>query len=172
MRNFFIPVAFHLEGCQLVTIFTGTSDLGWATPINRSTLVKTDFYNDIKAYLSTLTSNPNNIQSLEDIVTFNNRHTETEGGIPCTHPAWITGQDSFDKSLATRGVKDETYYRAVNFIRRKSGEERIDAALCHEGFDLDGLLVPVNADGGAACQVAAKAAPQRLPIVIRGVRQN
>ncbi|KAK2757532.1 hypothetical protein FQN54_004501 [Arachnomyces sp. PD_36] len=121
------------------------------------TVVKTDFYNNIKEYLSTLSCNPNKIRSLEDIVAFNNKYTTTEGGIPGTHPAWVTGQDSFDMSLATKGVKDETYYKALDFIRCKSREEGIDAALSHGGVELDGLLVPIHADGGAAGQVAAKA---------------
>ena len=129
-------------------------------------MVKTDFYRNIKTYLSTLTSNPNNIQSLEDTVAYNNENTETEGGIPGTHPAWVTGQDSFEMSLATKGIKDDTYYKARDFIRKKSREEGIDAALRHGGVELDGLLVPVHADGGATCQVAAKAGSSQVRVSV------
>lgn len=119
--------------------------------------MKTDFYNDLKAYLADLTTNPRNITSLEDVVAYNIDHTDQEGGIPGTHPAWPIGQDSFDKSLASKGVKDETYHSALAYIRKMSRENGIDAALLWEGSCLDGLLVPVQAEDGVACQVAAKA---------------
>lgn len=120
--------------------------------------MKRDFYNDIKEYLSSLITNPNNIQGLEDIVTWNTRHSETEGGRPGSHSAWPSGQDNFEESLASKGVKDDTYYKALKYIRAKSREEGIDAALqLPGGSHLDGLLVPIQAEGGVACQVAAKA---------------
>ncbi|KAI0469424.1 amidase [Xylaria cf. heliscus] len=121
------------------------------------TVVKVDFYNDIKKYLAGLTTNPNNIRSLEDIVEYNIKHTEREGGVPGTHPAWPTGQDCFDKSLASKGIEDETYRSALRFIRQKTRDEGIDAALNDEGKPLDGLLVPVEADNGVAMQIAAQA---------------
>ena len=55
------------------------------------------------------------------------------------------------------GVKNDTYHRALKYIQRKSREEGIDAALNSSGAELDGLLVPISADGGVPCQVAAKA---------------
>jgi amidase len=122
------------------------------------TVVKTEFYNAIKEYLAGLTTNPNNIKSLEDIVEWNAKHAETEGGKPNTHPAWPSGQDNFELSLASKGVMDETYHKALEFIRKKSREEGIDAALQpSQGVHLDGLLVPLQAENGAASQVAAKA---------------
>lgn len=121
------------------------------------TVVKVDFYNDLKKYLEGLTVNPNNIRSLEDVVEYNIKHTEREGGVPGTHPAWPTGQDSFDKSLASKGVEDEIYKSALRFIHQKTRDEGIDAALGYEGKLLDGLLVPVQADGGVATQIAAQA---------------
>ncbi|PGH18395.1 hypothetical protein AJ79_00463 [Helicocarpus griseus UAMH5409] len=105
-----------------------------------------------------LRTNPNNIRNLEDIVAWNVRNSEMEGGQPCTHPAWPSGQDNFEQSLASKGILDDTYYNALGYIRKKSREEGIDAALrMSDGSPLDGLLVPLQADGGAACQVAAKA---------------
>lgn len=122
------------------------------------TVVKTDFYNDIKDYLSTLAENPLNIRSLEDIIAFNREHADEEGGIAGRHDAWPTGQDVFEQSAATKGVEDETYRKALSFIRRKSRNEGIDAALESEGGEkLDGLIVPVQAESGLANQVAAKA---------------
>ncbi|KAK2776734.1 hypothetical protein FQN52_003302 [Onygenales sp. PD_12] len=122
------------------------------------TVIKTDFYNDIQTYLSSLTTNPNNISSLEDIVSWNARHAEEEGGKPCVHPAWPTGQDTFEQSLASKGIMDDTYHHALEYIRRKSREEGIDAALrMPDGSHLDGLLVPIQADSGLSAQVAAKA---------------
>ena len=133
-----------------------TRDYPSHPPESELTVVKTDFYNDIRTYLSTLTCNPRGLRSLEDIIAFNRAHADEEGGLPGRHPAWPTGQDVFEKSAATGGREDETYRRALGFIRRKSRDEGIDAALGGEG-GLDGLVVPVQADSGLANQVAAKA---------------
>jgi amidase len=128
------------------------------------TVVKVEFYNDLSAYLSLLADNKNNIHSLEDVIAYNRKHTKDEGGVPGTHPAWVTGQDSFEMSGATKGVKTDTYYKALNYIRQKSREEGIDAALKYGQLELDGLLVPIHANGGVACQLAAKAGmPQACP---------
>lgn len=118
-------------------------------------MIKTDFYNDINAYLSSLDTNPNDLKSLEDIVDYNLKHDE--GGMPGMHPAWPTGQDMLERCLTTHGIEDDIYHQALAFIRQKSREEGIDAALSSARRPLDGLLVPVYADGGVSCQLAAKA---------------
>lgn len=120
-------------------------------------MVKVDFYNDLKKYLSDLTTNPNSIESLEDVIDYNIEHTEHEGGVPGTHLAWPLGQESFDKSAETKGVQDETYHSALKYVRQKAREEGLDQALMVDGRELDGLLVPVQADGGIAVQLAAQA---------------
>ncbi|KAI0908195.1 amidase [Ustulina deusta] len=130
------------------------------------TVVKVDFYNDIKKYLSALPTNPNNIRCLEDIIQYNIKHTDREGGVPGTHPAWPTGQDSFEKSQTAKGVEDETYKSALDFIRRKTRDEGIDAALSYNGKPLDGLLVPVQADDGVAMQIAAQAGYPMITIPV------
>ncbi|KAI0404579.1 amidase [Xylaria palmicola] len=130
------------------------------------TVVKVDFYNDIKRYLEGLTANPNNIRSLGDIMAYNIKHTKGEGGVPGTHPAWPTGQDSFEKSQATKGVEDETYRSALNFIRQRTRDEGIDAALTFDGKSLDGLLVPVQADDGVSMQIAAQAGYPMITIPV------
>jgi amidase len=94
---------------------------------------------------------------LEDVVAYNIRHSDTEGGCPSVHPAWPTGQDNFEKSLESKGVMDDTYHRALLYIREKSRQEGLDAALLWNGTQLDGLLVPIQAESGVATQVAAKA---------------
>ncbi|KAI0100849.1 amidase [Nemania sp. FL0031] len=130
------------------------------------TVVKVDFYNDIKKYLAGLVVNPHNIRSLEDIIQYNIKHTEKEGGVPGTHPAWPTSQDSFDKSQAAMGIEDETYRSALEFIRRKTRDKGIDAALSYDGELLDGLLVPVQADDGVAMQIAAQAGYPMITIPV------
>ncbi|KAI1127177.1 amidase [Nemania abortiva] len=130
------------------------------------TVVKVDFYNDLKRYLASLIVNPYGIRSLEDIIQYNIQHTEREGGLPGTHPAWPTGQDSFDKSLTAMGIEDETYKSALEFIRRKTRDEGIDAALSYDGKLLDGLLVPVQADDGVAMQIAAQAGYPMITIPV------
>ncbi|KAJ9218476.1 hypothetical protein DTO027B5_9145 [Paecilomyces variotii] len=117
------------------------------------TVVKVDFYNDIKKYLSELENT--NIRSLEDIVQYNIDNVGTEGGLPGIHPAFGSGQDGFLASLETKGVMDETYFQALSFCQRSTREEGIDAALNHNGTNLDGLLVPP--EPGQAGQIAAQA---------------
>ncbi|CEP59988.1 uncharacterized protein LALA0_S01e00474g [Lachancea lanzarotensis] len=127
------------------------SSKGWNWDFGRTnesefTVVKVDFYNNIKAYLSELQNTE--MKSLEDIVEYNIKYTGTEGGINGTVPAFKSGQDSFMDSLAWGGVKNETYWQAVEFVQRTSREEGIDYALNYtdsstgENFKLDGLLVP------------------------------
>jgi len=117
------------------------------------TVVKTDFYNDIKAYLAEL--NNTDIRSLEDIVQYNIENVGSEGGIPNVHPAFQSGQDGFNASLATLGVRDETYWQALSFCHRTTREEGIDAALFNNGTQLTALLVPP--DVGQTYQIAAQA---------------
>lgn len=129
------------------------------------TVVATEFYNSLRNYLSSLTNNPNKIYSLEDVVAWNRTHTEHEGGIPGTHPAWPTGQDTFEMALELKGEENADYVAALGFIHRKSREEGIDAALGVGGGKLDGILVPVHAAGAVACQIAAKAGRSLLNFI-------
>ena len=119
------------------------------------TVVKVDFYNNIKTYLSEL--NNTIVRSLEDIVAFNYANDGTEGGHPWPRgvPAFYSGQDGFLASLATRGIRDTTYYQALSFCQKATREDGIDAALANNGARVDVLLVP--ADVGQTCQVAAQA---------------
>lgn len=126
------------------------------------TIVKVDFYNELRQYLGALVANPNGITSLEDVMEYNIRHTSVEGGVPRTHPAWPTGQDSFEQSADSMGTEDGVYHSALDYIRRTSKEEGIDQALRTDGDMLDGLLVPVQADDGVAMQIAAKAGKRTL----------
>lgn len=119
------------------------------------TVVKVDFYNNIKAYLSEL--NNTHIRSLEDIVAYNYANDGTEGGNawPLGIPAFYSGQDGFLASLDTKGEMNETYYQALAFTQRSTREDGIDAALANNGRSLDALLVPP--DVGQTYQIAAQA---------------
>ena len=118
------------------------------------TVVKVDFYNNIKAYLSELENT--NIRSLEDIVQFNYDNDGTEGGHPWPlgNPAFYSGQDGFLASLATKGVQDETYFQALDFVQSQC-RKGIDDALNFGGKRLAGLLVPPQV--AQAPQIAAQA---------------
>ena len=129
-------------------------------------VVKTEFYQSLPKYLDSLKCNKEGILSLEDVVAYNVRHTDREGGVPGTHPAWPTGQDNFDKCLESKDGDDVTYYKTLEYIRRKSREEGIDAAMRHGKDELDGLLVPLQAEGGVACSVAAKAGYPMITIPV------
>ncbi|RFU32293.1 hypothetical protein B7463_g4036, partial [Scytalidium lignicola] len=117
------------------------------------TYVKVDFYNDIANYLAEL--NNTNIRSVADIVKYNIDNVGSEGGIPNVHPAFQSGQDGFNASLASGGIMDETYWQALNFCHRTTREEGIDAALHNNGNKLTALLVPP--DVGQTYQIAAQA---------------
>jgi amidase len=129
-------------------------------------VVRTEFYRSLQSYLSELAENPNKIFSLEDVIAYNLQHTAQDGGIPGTHPAWPTGQDCFDKCIESKDWPEDRYLKALKYIRRKSREEGIDAALRFEEGNLDGLLVPLQADVGVACSVAAKAGYPMISIPI------
>ena len=117
------------------------------------TVVKVDFYNNIKAYLSELENT--NIRSLEDLVQYNIANLGSEGGIPGINPAFGSGQDGFLASLDTNGVMNETYFQALAFCQQSTRENGIDAALNYNGRKLDALLVPP--DVGQSYQIAAQA---------------
>jgi amidase len=147
------------------TIINGTELPSWETTIpqdgwnwdygttrgfpNESefTVVKADFYNDIRAYLAELGNT--NLRTLEDIIEYNIANFGSEGGLPGIHPAFGSGQDNFLMYNETQGVYDEVYYQAKEFVRRTSQEEGIDGALAaippkHPSGKkkLDALLAP------------------------------
>jgi amidase len=156
-----------INGTELPDYKTIVSPDGWNWDygttrgyLNESeyTVVKVDFYNNIKAYLAELENT--NMRSLEDLVQYNMDNFGTEGGLPGIHPAFGSGQDGFLASLATKGVMDETYWQALAFCQRTSREDGIDAALRYDNgsnsiITLDGLLVPP--DVGQSYQIAAQA---------------
>lgn len=127
------------------------------------TVVAVDFYNNINTYLSELTNT--DIRTLEDIVQYNYDNDGTEGGYEYPDqggvPAFASGQDGFLASLATKGIKNETYWQALDFCQGKT-RGGIDWALAGGGHalpanktKLDGLLVPP--DVGQTYQIAAQA---------------
>ncbi|KAK3684077.1 amidase [Podospora appendiculata] len=118
------------------------------------TVVKVDFYNNIKSYLSELQNTK--MRSLEDLVQFNYDNDGSEGGNPWPlgNPAFYSGQDGFLASLETKGIKDQTYYQALNFTQSKT-RNGINDALTYKGKKLSGLLVPP--DVGQSYQIAAQA---------------
>lgn len=129
-------------------------------------VVKVEFYRSLSRYLSTLGNNKNKILSLEDVIAYNIKHTDKEGGTPGTHPAWPAGHDNFDKCVASKDDSEAVYSKALEYNLKKSREEGIDAALAHEKGELDGILVPVQAERGVACSVAAKAGYPMITIPV------
>ncbi|KAL9069204.1 MAG: hypothetical protein Q9157_006248 [Trypethelium eluteriae] len=108
------------------------------------TVVKTDFYNNIRAYLAELSNT--RIRTLEDIIQYNYDNDGTEGGNPWPPgiPAFYSGQDGFLASLASKGGIDETYNQALDFYHYQSRERGIDAMLANNGRPLDAVLVSPN----------------------------
>lgn len=141
-------------------------DMGSANE-SEYTIVKVDFYNNIATYLSEL--NQTSMRSLQDLVDYNYANKGTEGGYPDVVPAFKSGQDGFLASLEWGGVKNETYYQAIEFVHRTSRQEGIDYALNYtdsagQNFQLDGLLVPSG--HSITYQQAAKAAYPMLTIPV------
>lgn len=151
-----------------VLISTDGWDWDWGTKRgypNESeyTVVAVDFYNNINTYLSEL--NNTEIRTLEDIIRYNYDNDGSEGGYPYPEqggiPAFASGQDGLLASLATKGIKTETYWQALSFSQGKT-RNGIDWALAGGGqtlpgnsTKLDGLLVPP--DVGQTYQIAAQA---------------
>ncbi|KAA8650246.1 hypothetical protein EYZ11_003836 [Aspergillus tanneri] len=117
------------------------------------TYIKVDFYNNLKDYLAEVQNT--NIKSVEDLVQYNIDNYGSEGGYPGIHPAFGSGQDGLVASLESKGIMDETYFQALEFCRRTTREEGIDAALKYKNQTLDGLLVPP--DVAQSIQIAAQA---------------
>ncbi|KAF1922699.1 glutamyl-tRNA amidotransferase subunit A [Didymella exigua CBS 183.55] len=133
------------------------------------TVVKVDFYNNIKTYLSGLENT--DIRSLEDMVAYNYANDGTQGGNPWPLgvPAFYSGQDGFLAALETKGVRDSTYHQALAFTQKATREDGIDAALANNGRPVDVLLAP--ADVGQSYQLSAQAG---YPVVTipAGVKAN
>ncbi|KAF2969731.1 hypothetical protein GQX73_g3869 [Xylaria multiplex] len=82
------------------------------------TVIKVDFYNDIKAYLSEL--NHTSIRSVEDIIYYNLDSLGSEGGLPGVNSGFLGGQERFHESAATKGIEDDIYNSALRFIQDRS----------------------------------------------------
>jgi amidase len=93
------------------------------------TVGKVDGYNAINAYLRGLVESQ--VRSVEDIVAFNQKNDGTEGGYPGSTPAFPDGQAYLLEMLEQRGVKDETYYKALKHIQYQTRQNGIDAALSY-----------------------------------------
>ncbi|KAI9814264.1 MAG: hypothetical protein M1827_003430 [Pycnora praestabilis] len=154
--------AIIINGTELPNYETIVSPDGWNWDYGTTrgypneseyTVVKVDFYNDIKNYLAGLGNT--DVRSLEDIVQYNIDNVGTEGGEPNAIPAFESGQDGFLASLATKGIMDERYYQALAFCQKSTREDGIDAALNFNGTQLSALLVPP--DVGQTYQIAAQA---------------
>ncbi|KAL9607097.1 MAG: hypothetical protein Q9167_007957, partial [Letrouitia subvulpina] len=139
-----------INGTELPSYRTIVSPDGWDWDYGSSrgypneseyTVVKVDFYNNIRTYLAELENT--NIRSLEDIVQYNEDNSGTEGGYPGVSPAFASG------------IKNATYYQALTFIQQTTRENGLDAALKHGKERLSALLVP--SDVGQTYQIAAQA---------------
>lgn len=109
-----------------------------------ATVANVDAYNGINAYLAALVETP--VRSVEEVIEYNVQNTGTEGGIPGTTSAFPDGQPGLHELAETKGVKDATYYAALQHTRRQTRENGIDAALSYtdpatgEKLELDALL--------------------------------
>ena len=128
-------------------------------------VIKVDFYNDIKSYLSELSNTE--IRSVEDIIYYNLDSLGSEGGVPGVHAGFLGGQERFYESAATNGVEDNIYLSALSFTQSTS-RHGIDSALISAGGKpLDALLVPTDVQ-----QAASVAAQAGYPLITIPVGVN
>ncbi|KAL9095093.1 MAG: hypothetical protein Q9165_002696 [Trypethelium subeluteriae] len=125
---------------------------------SKFTVVKTEAYNGINEYLSKLSET--NVKTLEDILVYNLDNRGSEGAQRGDHPAFPSGQDNFEEIAKCKGEKDATYFDALQFIRKKSRDQGIDAAIhhrtaCGEVIVLDALIMSDRK--GVGQQMAAQA---------------
>jgi amidase len=62
---------------------------------------------------------------LEDVVAYNVKHTDQEGGVLGTHAAWPTGQENIDRCVESNDEDDAIYSKALEYIRRESSARGI-----------------------------------------------
>ena len=123
------------------------------------TVVKTEAYSGINSYLTGLVGTP--VRSLEDVMAFNERNPGTEGANPGDHPAFPSGQDNLREIVKGNGLKSRAYDNALRYMRQKSRQEGIDAALHHrlgekgDAVELDALIMCDKL--GVGQQMAAQA---------------
>jgi amidase len=91
------------------------------------TVGNVDAYNGLNTYLSGL--GRTSMKTVEDIMAYNEANTGTEGASPGDHPAFASGQDGLREIVATKGVEDAIYHKALAHIRRQTQQNGIDAAL-------------------------------------------
>ncbi|KJZ71042.1 hypothetical protein HIM_09569 [Hirsutella minnesotensis 3608] len=116
------------------------------------TYIKVDFYNNLQKYLRGVTNTM--IRSVEDVIEFN-KANGAEGGNPGIHPAFASGQDNFEASVATKGTMGSDYYSALG--RQDEARRAIDSALRKgdKNGEFEALIVPL--EPGQSYELAAQA---------------
>ncbi|KAF8994510.1 amidase signature domain-containing protein [Cyathus striatus] len=101
---------------------------------NSDTLVlMVDFKIEIAKYLKSLVHNPSGVQSLADLIQFNNEHAELE------MPENYTDKSTPTDAKATKG-QDNTYFQALAYDHEFGSTRGIDAT--QKEFELDALVLP------------------------------
>jgi amidase len=91
-----------------------------------------EFKADLNAYLETRTGLK--VQSLADLIEFNNRESETE-------LKWF-GQEIFEESQKTDGLDDPAYLEALSRVDELTRKKGLD--LLMDQHQLDALIAPTN----------------------------
>ncbi|KAL9133782.1 MAG: hypothetical protein Q9175_005037 [Cornicularia normoerica] len=118
-------------------------------------VVKVEAYNSINSYLSELSGT--RMETIEDVITYNQENGGTEGANPGEHPAFPTGQDNFQQIVQSCGEETETYYQALKYTQQKCRAEGIDAALKDDKTKQDLAALILFDRKGAGQQLAAQA---------------
>ncbi|KAI0868904.1 glutamyl-tRNA amidotransferase subunit A [Hypoxylon argillaceum] len=104
-------------------------------PWLQDVVIMTDFKESLNRYLQDLVENPNNIENLEQLITYTKSSPGEE------FPKFDTAE--FETAQTTNGTSDPSYIKALALEAHHFGEGGILGAL--EKWNLDALLVPTCA---------------------------
>ncbi|KAF9525290.1 amidase signature enzyme [Crepidotus variabilis] len=96
-------------------------------------VLEVDFKIQMNKYLASLIDNPSGVQTLADLIQFNDRHPELE------KPRGYEAQEVLINSEATTG-RNSTYYKVLEHNIQAGSGKGIDAALSR--YQLDALIAP------------------------------
>ncbi|KAF2173075.1 hypothetical protein M409DRAFT_49570 [Zasmidium cellare ATCC 36951] len=122
-----------------------------------------DMYNGYTEWLQKITW-PNGtsgglpLENLGDMVVWNQQNNDTTGALGGAYP-WKSGQDALIAAVATGGVRDERYWKAL-FWRQSRSQACINGAYAYRlgngtSIELDAVLIPNVAAAGSSSAIAS-----------------
>ncbi|KAK4507075.1 hypothetical protein PRZ48_000809 [Zasmidium cellare] len=122
-----------------------------------------DMYNGYTEWLQKITW-PNGtsdglpLENLGDMVVWNQQNNDTTGALGGAYP-WKSGQDALIAAVATAGVRDKRYWKAL-FWRQSRSQACINSAYSYQfengtSIELDAVLIPNVASAGSSSAISS-----------------